>query len=202
MLRLTPVVEIRTEHAFDWVSADASREWVELDANIGNDDIARVVANLASYNDFASSGSVEDVAHALERADSLILPGGLMIRIGALEIPPSCCCGLEHWREWYGVAPGGSSPWLGHSPSPWVECKADRAVLWADGELGDQSPNASIVYSEVDDALRTAHVALVAFNARLGDWLSTHAPQNAGRSRRFAGHFDISFPAEHQSERT
>src|SRR5262245_15783912 len=112
MLELIPVVEaLWCEHAFDWVSPNAAREWVELDAGATTDDVARVVAILATYNDVASFGSVESVARALERADDLILPGGLMVRAGDLIISPSCCCGLETWREWYDVAPGGSSPW-------------------------------------------------------------------------------------------
>src|SRR5262245_53735431 len=136
MLRLIPVVELRwREHAFDWAPSDASREWVQLDADVSDDDVACVVATLASYNDVASSGTVADVARAL-KVGTLILPGGLMVRTDNLEIPPSCCCGLESWREWYAVAPGSSSPWLGHSPSPWVECRDDCAVIWADSELG------------------------------------------------------------------
>src|SRR5262249_8922686 len=128
----------------------------------------------------------------LEKADALIVPGGLMIRTEALEIAPSCCCGLESWREWYRVAPEGSSPWLGHSPMPWVECRDDCAVIWADGELGNQSVNVSVAYSKVDDALQSAHAALVAFTARLSSWLSKHAPQSAAAlSRRFAVDFDV-----------
>src|SRR5215510_7543506 len=129
MLRLIPIVELRwREHPFDWAPSDASRECVMLDAGVSNDDIACVVATLASYNFVDSPGSVEDAARALKEAETLHLPGGLMVRSDHLEIRPSCCCGLESWREWYEVAPGGSSPWLGHSPSPWVECKADCAV--------------------------------------------------------------------------
>jgi hypothetical protein len=58
--------------------------------------------------------------------------------------------------------------------------------------LGEQSPSVSVHYSEVDDALESARVALEAFAARLGDWLCKHAPQSAALSRRFAEAFDIS----------
>jgi hypothetical protein len=192
MLRLIPVVEIWAEHAFDWAPSEASRELVELHGNISNPDIARVVAMLAGYNGVATSGPVEDVARALEMAESLIVPGGLMVRTDDLEIPPSCCCGLESWREWYGVAPEGSSPWLGHSPSPWVECRDDCAVIWVDGDLGNQSSNVSVAYSEGDDALQSAHAALVAFTARLSSWLSTRAPQSeAALLKRFAVAFAV-----------
>ena len=193
MLRLTPVAGVGwTEHEFDWAPSDATFEWVELDANVSNADIARVVAALASYNSVASSGSLEATVRALERADCLILPGGLMIHTDALEIPPSCCCGLESWREWYAVAPEGSSPWLGHSPSPRVECREDRAVIWADSERGNQSSNVSVAYSDIDDALRSTHVALVAFTERLANWLSTHSPRGASLSRCFAIAFNVS----------
>jgi hypothetical protein len=99
---------------------------------------------------------------------------------------------LETWREWYDVAPGGSSPWLGHDPSPRVDCGADVAVMWADVDLDDQSPSVSVPYAEVDDARRSASDALVAFTGRLSDWLSKHAPQSSRLARRFAEAFDVS----------
>ena len=192
MLSLIPVVDIRwCERPFEWAQSNPEKGWVELSADCSDDDVALVVATLASYNQVASSGSISEVARALESAQTMVLPGGLMARSGDLEVAPSCCCGLESWREWYGVEPDGSSPWLGHGPSPWVDCKSDVAVIWADGDLGDQSPKVSVTYAEVDGARRAANDALKGFHGRLADWLAAHAPQSQGLSRRFADAFGI-----------
>lgn len=192
MLRLIPVVEVRwRDSPFAWTPSNAGKDWVELGAGSSDDDVALVVATLASYNRVATSGSIPEVALALESEQTMVLPGGLMARSGDFEIAPSCCCGLESWREWYGVKPGGSSPWLGHGPSPWVECKSEAAVMWADGDLGDQSPKMSVSYEEVEAARNAASDALSSFETRLSDWLAAHAPQSQRLARRFADAFDI-----------
>ena len=192
MLRLIPVVEARwRDSPFDWAPSDAGKDWVELGAECSDDDVALVVAILASYNQAASSGSMPEVTQALEATQTMVLPGGLMVRAGDFEIAPSCCCGLESWREWYGVKPGGSSPWLGHGPSPWVECKSDAAVMWADGDLGNQSPSMSVSYEEIEAARDAASEALKGFESRLSVWLAAHAPRGQGLARRFAEAFDV-----------
>jgi hypothetical protein len=189
---LIPVVEARwRDSPFDWAPSDAGKDWIELGAECSDDDVALVVAILASYNQAASSGSIPEVAQALEAAQTMVLPGGLMVRSNDFEIAPSCCCGLETWREWYGVKPGGSSPWLGHGPSPWVDCKSDAAVMWADGDLGDRSPSMSVSYAEIEAARNAASEALKSFEARLSDWLATHASQSQGLALRFANAFDL-----------
>ncbi len=192
MLRLIPVVEVRwRDSPFDWAPSNAGKDWVELGAETSDDDVALIVATLASYNRVVSSGSIAEVTHALESAQTMVLQGGLMARSGDFEIAPSCCCGLETWREWYAVKPNGSSPWLGHDPSPWVDCKTDAAVMWADGDLGDQSPKMSVPYGELEGARHAASNALEGFKVRLSDWLAAHAPQSTGLAHRFAEAFDI-----------
>jgi hypothetical protein len=184
MLTLTPVVEVR--------APDQSAGWVALGSDTSEEDIARVVAALANYNGITESASVKAVVHELARTgDDLIAPGGLMIRAAGFESSPSCCCGLETWREWFQVKPGGSSPWLGHGPSPWVDCKADAAIIWADGDLGEKSPCITIAYDEIQRALRDADQALSAFVARLSDWLSKNDAANADFVRRFSWAFDV-----------
>ena len=66
--------------------------------------------------------------------DSLIAPGGLQVRDTAagLTVSPSCCCGLQEWQEWDEIAPS-QSPWLGRSPTPWVEHLDHEVLVWPDG---------------------------------------------------------------------
>lgn len=192
MFKLIPVVEV--EHRplpFHWASAKPTKAFVELSERCSDADIAWVVGLLASYNHLEASGSIDAVADAISKAESLILPGGLMVKTENLEIPPSCCCGLEDWREWFEVAPGGPSPWLGHDPSPGVECKSDLAIIWADGDKGDRSPRVSVSYAEMEAARRSAETALLAFSHRLSDWLSGHTAQSEDMVRRFSEAFDL-----------
>lgn len=190
MLSLTPVVEVtRSDIAFEWAQLDAPFEWIALGPDCSDNDVALVVATLAVYNRIASSGSIADVVRAIEAAGGLVLPGGLRARVGDFEIEPSCCCGLEGWREWQTLKPGAHSPWLGHDPSPWIECKSDAAVLWA-GEA-KQSPNVAVSYAEIDNAVAAAHAALLGFSARLAAWVERHAPAQQGLTQRFNEAFRI-----------
>ena len=47
----------------------------------------------------------------------------------SVSISPSCCCGLEDWREWLNFLSTGYSPFLGHqSDSPHLE-KLDNRLI-------------------------------------------------------------------------
>jgi hypothetical protein len=55
-----------------------------------------------------------------------ILPGGLRVRdVSGRTIAPSCCCGLEDWREWLEFLRTGKSPFLGHDPAQGIEHLGD-----------------------------------------------------------------------------
>ena len=191
VLSLIPVVQAwPREPWFGWAPPLSSAQSIVLRGGTSDAEVALVVATLASCNGVAPPCGIAEAAQALEAAETPILPGGLLVRAGALEIPPSCCCGLETWREWYDVAPGGTSPWLGHSPSPWVECRKDYALIHADEEMGAPSPTVAVSYSELGEALAGAHAALRAFTRRLSQWLDARAPGTA-LERRFAEVFDI-----------
>lgn len=192
MFELSPVVDVAYHSfPFEWAPSKSSSAFIELNDRSPDVDVALVVALLASYNDLLSAGSIEKVTSAVMKADTLILPGGLMVKTEDVEIPPGCCSGLEDWREWFCVEPEGSTPWLGHDPSPWVECKPDLAIIWADGDLGDQSPSVSVSYSDLEVGRQSARANLIAFTARLSDWLSKHAAQNINMSQRFSEMFNV-----------
>lgn len=193
MLELIPVIDDwQPEQDFEWLPSHFPPGRIELSAQVSDLAIARMIAILASYNNVACHGSIAEVARALLKAQTLVLPGGLLARTHIIEISPGCCCGLENWREWYGVTPNGTPPWLGHDPSPWVECKTDNAVLWADGDLGDQSPYVEVSYSEITHALRSAHIAMIGFADKLSKWISEDVPLGVALSQRFTEAFDVS----------
>lgn len=121
--------------------------------------------------------------------DLLIIGGQLAAVKGDFVMLPSCCAGLEAWREWEWVKPGGGSPWLGHNPDPGVEVKEDHAILRTDWSASD-SKELKITYEEVQSALITAEEDLKAFHKRLSEWLTE---QNMAHGERFLSKLDEEF---------
>lgn len=194
MLRLTPVAAAMRGAAFDWAPTGISRAWIELSGAVDDLDIARFVATLADYCGVETGESVRATLTALDAEEHFILPGGLLARDGVVEIAPSCCCGLEDWRDWHGVKPGAASPWLGHDPAPWIECRDDIAVIWANGGMGRRDGTAasiSVTYAEFGEALAEASSALAAFHGRLDEWLRRESPAGEGIARKIATAFRI-----------
>jgi hypothetical protein len=203
MVELIPVVEIWPRaHSFDWAPLEEKHCWLALGAHSSESDVARVVAWLCTYMDVGASGSIQTLSQALTEAliqrDGWILPGGLLVRYAGFECWPSCCCGLEHWHEWYDVKPGGTSPWMGHNPGPWVECGVKTATIWADrvikDGLRDRDDTVTLTYDEIGRALGRAAEELIAFHMRLCDWFARHAPSEAHIARHFAEEFHIPVP--------
>lgn len=83
--------------------------------------IGLVFAQLADFNQIELANDAQVVLEQILEAEDLILPGGIQVISEEKVIAPSCCCGLETWREWVEFLETGESPWLGHDPSPWVE---------------------------------------------------------------------------------
>lgn len=99
-------------------------------------EIGLIFAQLAQYNQIELSGDKQSVLKQLLEAENLVLPGGIQVVCESQNtISPSCCCGLETWREWIDFLKTGKSPWLGHDPSPWVEMQGDVIRIWSDGGI-------------------------------------------------------------------
>jgi hypothetical protein len=156
--------------------------WLMLGAKPTADDIALLLYMLATYGN-AGHGSQPQTPAQLAESGRRILPGGLSALRGDLRIDPSCCCGLETWRDWYALADTGTSPWLGHDPAPYAEREGEIFTLWADGGLGFAAaePVASICFDhgELAAALRNVETALEGFEAGLRAYLRHHHPQYA-----------------------
>ena len=143
-------------------------------------EVALVVAQLARYGHGGGGptsieGLVADFPH--------VVPGGLAAVDGPEAVHPSCCCGLESWRDWYQLLNDGQSPWLGHDPSPWVEKRNEQFLVWPDGGLGEAAVGELHPIRFSKHALATSLAAaerdLGAFAGRLRDWASVLAPAYA-----------------------
>lgn len=109
---------------------------IRLHGEMTYQEIGLVFAQLAQYNQIELAGDFLTVLNQIIEAESLILPGGIQV-IDELQniISPSCCCGLETWREWVDFLKTGETPWLGHDPSPFVENRDDVVRIWSDGGI-------------------------------------------------------------------
>ena len=112
---------------------------------------------------------------------------------------PSCCCGLETWQEWKQVA-AGQSPWLGHSPTPWVEHLGHTIRVWPDcGDEAAPPTGASpieIPVSDLPDLIASAHKQLQDFLNLLEPWALPLAGTPADSlGPALAAHFHVSRPA-------
>ena len=145
MIIIEPVIETRDAEGFTaWpVGAHPDPEGLALSGALAPADVGTAMAVIAVYNKIVPSGEKEDErpspAHLIQciaQADCLIAPGGLRVRdtTTGLTVSPGCRCGLETWQEWNHVA-AGQAPWLGHSPTPWLEHHGHTLRVWPDGGL-------------------------------------------------------------------
>ena len=84
--------------------------WIRLSGEMTYEEIGLVFAQLAQYNGLDLSGETQSILKRLLDTESLVLPGGLQVVLGDKSISPSCCCGLETWREWQKFLKTGDSP--------------------------------------------------------------------------------------------
>ncbi len=98
--------------------------------------VSLVVAQLAIYGHGQEDAKPHDLATLLADFPG-VAPGGLAVVEGERVVFPSCCCGLERWRDWEALLTTGDAPWLGHDPSPWIELRGDDVLVWPDGGLGE-----------------------------------------------------------------
>ena len=115
---------------------------IRLSAEMSQPEIGLFFAQLVRYNRIDFSESQEAILKEILAADGLALAGGIQAIFEEQVISPSCCCGLEGWREWQDFLKTNKTPWLGHDPSPWIEQVDDVIRIWSDGGLGDSMKDA------------------------------------------------------------
>ncbi len=137
-------------------------------------EIGLVFAQLAKYNQIKLTDDKQAVIKQILAAESLVLPGGIQLICEEQDttISPSCCCGLETWREWIDFLQTGQSPWLGHDPSPWVERQGNVVRIWSDGGIEPASSATHIDVSrfQFQKALTVVEQDLQAFLFSIESW--------------------------------
>jgi hypothetical protein len=146
---------------------------IRLSGQMTCPEIGLVFAQLARYNQIDLSGDRQIVLKQILEAENLVLPGGIQAVWASKVIPPSCCCGLETWRDWQEFLKTGETPWLGHGPSPWLEIQGDLIRIWSDGGLGESTKNAFYIETERSifrESLQSAERDLQAFLFCISSW--------------------------------
>lgn len=158
-------------------------------------EIGLIFAQLAQYNRIELSNDKQVVLKQILKAKSLVLPGGIQIVCtGQHTISPSCCCGLETWREWIDFLKTGQSPWLGHDPSPWVEGLGDVVRIWSNGGI-EPARNAfhiDVSRSQFEKALRVVERDLQAFLFCIDSWAQEIGFVESGKLfQKFDEYFNV-----------
>jgi hypothetical protein len=178
------------------ISAGAELSPIRLSGEMTYPEIGLVFAQLVQYNQIDFLGDRQTILNQLIAAENLILPGGIQAVLGDQIIAPSCCCGLETWREWQVFLAEGETPWLGHDPSPWLEVVAgDRIRIWSDGGLGESVKNAfhiEVERSVFRSALQGVESELQAFLVCVASWAQTLGlKQTEALTKKFDACFQI-----------
>jgi hypothetical protein len=184
MPTLAAIIEFHPGDTPSWLPAVSSNPptFVAITANPSDEDFVQVLHTASLFN-AAGSGAPWVTLDGFTPENISAIPGGLVAKHGKTEIFPSCCCGLESWREWVDMLKGNSSPWLGHDPSPFVEPVAEGFRVWPDGGLGEQVPDigTSVLFTreQLSTELSRIETDLAAFLNGFEKWCGTKYPINA-----------------------
>ena len=188
---LSLVVEIQHRPEPFWLRLPSAPwpDFVSISAGTTDDDVALVIFELAKYNQRHAPSPL--TPQELVNAENLVLPGGVEAHDDHQHIHPSCCSGLECWVEWLYPIDDGTSPWMGHDPTPTVQSvEGGGCRIWPDEDLSGECIRFEAV--ELINEVSTLMVKLQGFHQRLSLYLEKHAPQDAiAISRAFWTHFRV-----------
>ncbi|ALV31143.1 hypothetical protein [Streptomyces sp. CdTB01] len=187
MLIVNAVLETPDTADFSlWPVAElAPYQFMALSGSMSPLQVGSALARLVDYNTHSGDDDrpLVDAGEAIGRlleTDKVVAPGGLRLHDTRTNVTvrPGCCCGLEDWREWLGVA-DGENPWLGHDPSPRLEHVDEAVQLWPDTvDAQETTPGQPIVMVMGDllGILHTVQEDLQGFLSLTEQWATRHAP--------------------------
>jgi hypothetical protein len=169
------------------VAAPPADHLLALSGRMAPAEVGTAIAVLTSSNDGdhedrgrSEDGAADRVGH-LMTAERVIAPGGLRLRdtVTGVTVSPSCCSGLEDWRDWLGLV-NGEEPWLGHDPTPHIEHLRASVRLWPDEDLRRES-SIDLPRAQLPELLGSVRDQLVGFLAAAEEWTAQHTPALAAR---------------------
>ena len=134
-------------HFPKWLDEPAEyKEFVVLDDQVSVQDVDSFIIGLFYFNNWFNLGDAQESFQFLlqKMEEGIILGGGLLFSDGTQNIPPSCCCGLEDWREQVDGCLNNRSPWLGHQPSPSIQFTEEKIYVWPNDYTGEYDKNVHV----------------------------------------------------------
>ncbi|MEK3744132.1 hypothetical protein NST23_15730 [Brevibacillus sp. FSL K6-0770] len=125
-----------------WLNTKLSiTDYVVLSGEATNDEVDMFIATLLGYNGVRIEGKPQEVIENLIKETDVIIGGGILFADETKQILPSCCSGLEAWRDVLQGVIEQTSPWMGHDPSPCMTFSEGKVRVWSDDCLEKESKN-------------------------------------------------------------
>lgn len=99
-------------------------------------DVVLFLTLLCGYNDVDIKREPNELMKELIQLDDVALSGGIAFEDQDKAILPSCCCGLEQWKDVTKAVVNNEDVWLGHDPFPTLEYIEDSVRIWSDDIFG------------------------------------------------------------------
>ncbi|MDX3638543.1 hypothetical protein P1P70_03565 [Streptomyces sp. MB09-02B] len=189
---MQPVLEIFAVGGFAlWpVGEHESYGYLVLDGDLTPAEVGTAVMRIAECNDVepeedhgpCPTDPLGAFLHGLLTMPDLFAAGGFRVTddaTGTVYIDPSCCNGLETWRDWLEVLDGTGSAYFGHDPSSAAERVGSTVRLTFDVHAEDGSPVIELPVDEVRALVTGAEQDLRDFFGLAGNWAGEHLPAHA-----------------------
>ena len=128
------------------------KEYVVFSEKTSPEDIDLFLITLFGYNDICFGSCVKEglsnIIFSFYEQGGLAMNGGILFFDKEKKIFPSCCCGLENWKEVQESINNKKSPWLGHDPFPVFEYEKEMVHVWSDdciGVYGKEQPKEKLI---------------------------------------------------------
>lgn len=119
-----------------WISKVEYKETTYLSRFSTSEDAGLFLSLVCGYNNIEVDREPAEVLNELITFDEIALSGGIAFAEKNKVILPSCCCGLENWRDVLEAIQSKKDVWLGHDPFPTLEYLNDSVRVWSDDYTG------------------------------------------------------------------
>ncbi|TYP74653.1 hypothetical protein [Paenibacillus methanolicus] len=119
-----------------WLPKVEYKEVVTLSALSNQADASLFLALLCGYNHIDVNREPDEVVRDLIALEEIAIRGGIAFEDERNRIVPSCCSGLETWRDILDAVLGKKGAWLGHDPFPTLTYESEFVNVWSDDVTG------------------------------------------------------------------
>ncbi|MFE5318359.1 hypothetical protein ACFQ88_06595 [Paenibacillus sp. NPDC056579] len=136
MGRVSAVIQDPYFEQPSWISKVEYKETTYLSRFSTSEEAALFLSLVCGYNNIEVDREPAEVLNELITFGEIALSGGIAFADKNKIILPSCCCGLENWRDVLEAVQSKKDVWLGHDPFPTLEYLNDSVRVWSDDYTG------------------------------------------------------------------